>query len=152
MARAGAAAGLVQERALPLAGGQRAARACWPTSASTLPAETEIRVWDSTAEVRYLVVPMRPAGTDGWSEERLAALVTRDAMIGTGRAVNGAHDMGGTHGFGPVVAEADEPWFHAEWERRVFALVIALGAGGRVEHRRRRASPARTGRRPSTST
>jgi hypothetical protein len=45
--------------------------------------------------------------------------------------VNGAHDMGGAHGFGPVVPEADEPWFHAEWERRVFALVIALGAGGR---------------------
>ncbi len=50
----------------------------------TLPAETEIRVWDSTAEVRYLVVPMRPPRTDGWSEERLAALVTRDSMIGTG--------------------------------------------------------------------
>ena len=49
-----------------------------------LPEETEIRVWDSTAEVRYLVVPMRPAGTEGWSEERLAALVTRDSMIGTG--------------------------------------------------------------------
>jgi nitrile hydratase len=50
----------------------------------TLPAETEIRVWDSTAEVRYLVVPMRPSGTDGWDEERLAGIVTRDAMIGTG--------------------------------------------------------------------
>ena len=50
----------------------------------TLPAETEIRVWDSTAEVRYLVVPMRPAGTEDWDEERLAGLVTRDAMIGTG--------------------------------------------------------------------
>src|SRR3954451_5803131 len=50
----------------------------------TLPAETEIRVWDSTAEVRYLVVLMRPQGTDGWSEERLAELVTGDAMIGTG--------------------------------------------------------------------
>src|SRR5438876_1199225 len=49
-----------------------------------LPDETEIRVWDSTAEVRYLVVPMRPAGTEGFSEERLAALVTRDSMIGTG--------------------------------------------------------------------
>ena len=49
-----------------------------------LPDETEIRVWDSTAEVRYLVVPMRPAGTEGWSEEELAALVTRDSMIGTG--------------------------------------------------------------------
>jgi len=52
----------------------------------TLPAGTEIRVWDSTAETRYLVVPMRPAGTEGWSEEKLATLVTRDSMIGTGLA------------------------------------------------------------------
>ncbi len=44
--------------------------------------------------------------------------------------MNGAHDMGGTHGFGPVVAELDEPPFHAEWERRVFAMTIALGASG----------------------
>lgn len=50
----------------------------------SLPKETEIRVWDSTAEVRYLVLPMRPQGTDGWSEEQLADLVTRDSMIGTG--------------------------------------------------------------------
>ena len=48
-----------------------------------LPTDTAIRVWDSTAEVRYLVVPMRPAGTDGLGEEALAALVTRDSMIGT---------------------------------------------------------------------
>ena len=48
----------------------------------TLPVETEIRVWDSTAETRYLVVPMRPAGTESWSEEQLAKLVTRDSMIG----------------------------------------------------------------------
>ena len=44
---------------------------------------TQIRVWDSTAEVRYLVLPMRPAGTEGWTEEKLAGLVTRDSMIGT---------------------------------------------------------------------
>jgi nitrile hydratase len=49
-----------------------------------LPAETEIRVWDSTAETRYLVVPMRPDGTEGWSEAQLAKLVTRDCMIGAG--------------------------------------------------------------------
>jgi len=49
-----------------------------------LPATTTIRVWDSTAEVRYLVIPQRPAGTEGWSEEQLAELVTRDSMIGTG--------------------------------------------------------------------
>jgi nitrile hydratase len=45
---------------------------------------TRVRVWDSTAETRFLVVPMRPAGTEGWSEEQLAGLVTRDSMIGTG--------------------------------------------------------------------
>jgi len=50
----------------------------------TLPADTEIRVWDSTSEVRYLVLPMRPAGTEGWSEDKLAELVTRNSMIGTG--------------------------------------------------------------------
>lgn len=49
-----------------------------------LPAGTAIRVWDSTAEIRYLVIPMRPAGTDGWDEAQLAELVTRDSMIGTG--------------------------------------------------------------------
>ncbi len=52
----------------------------------TLPPSTEIRVWDSTAEVRYLVIPERPAETDDLSEEALAALVTRDSMIGTGLA------------------------------------------------------------------
>lgn len=50
----------------------------------TLPANAEIRVWDSTAETRFIVVPARPVGTEGWSEERLALLVTRDCMIGTG--------------------------------------------------------------------
>lgn len=50
----------------------------------TLPPGTAIRVWDSTAETRFLVLPMRPEGTDGWSEERLVMLVTRDSMIGTG--------------------------------------------------------------------
>ncbi len=50
----------------------------------TLPAETEIRVWDSTAEIRYMVLPMRPEGTEGWDEAALARLVTRDSMIGTG--------------------------------------------------------------------
>jgi len=49
-----------------------------------LPSETEIRVWDSTAETRFMVLPMRPAGTESWSEERLATLVTRDCMVGTG--------------------------------------------------------------------
>ncbi len=53
----------------------------------TLPEDTAIRVWDSTAEVRYLVIPERPDGTDGWSEDQLTALVTRDSMIGTGQAL-----------------------------------------------------------------
>jgi nitrile hydratase len=57
----------------------------------TLPEGRKIRVWDSTAELRYLVVPERPEATEGWSEEQLADLVSRDAMIGTGiAAVPGA--------------------------------------------------------------
>lgn len=52
----------------------------------TLPDSTKIRVWDSTAELRYIVIPERPAGTDGLSEDQLADLVTRDSMIGTGLA------------------------------------------------------------------
>ena len=51
-----------------------------------IPRQTRVRVHDSTADMRYLVLPMRPAGTRGWSEERLAALVTRDSMIGVALA------------------------------------------------------------------
>ena len=54
----------------------------------TLPEGKTIRVWDSTAEMRYLVIPERPAGTKGWREEQLAELVTRDSMIGTGLALS----------------------------------------------------------------
>jgi nitrile hydratase len=62
----------------------------------TLPPDTEIRVWDSTAETRYIVIPIRPAGTEAWSEEKLASLVTRDAMIGTALArVPAADGIGG---------------------------------------------------------
>ncbi len=50
-----------------------------------LPPEMEIRVWDTTADTRYMVLPVRPAGTDGWSEEKLARLVTKDSMIGVSR-------------------------------------------------------------------
>src|SRR2546426_229355 len=51
----------------------------------TLSEEIEVKVWDSTAEVRYLVLPERPAGTEGWTEERLAGIVTRDAMVGVAK-------------------------------------------------------------------
>lgn len=54
----------------------------------TLPESTRIEVHDSTAEMRYLVIPMRPEGTEGWSEEQLMKLVTRNSMIGTGFALN----------------------------------------------------------------
>ncbi len=50
-----------------------------------LPPDVALSVWDSSAEVRYMVLPERPAGTDGWSEDRLAALVTRDTMIGVAK-------------------------------------------------------------------
>ncbi|MEO0772095.1 MAG: nitrile hydratase subunit alpha [Pseudomonadota bacterium] len=51
----------------------------------TLPEDVGVRVWDSTAELRYLVVPQRPAGTEGWDEAQLAEIVTRNSMIGTDR-------------------------------------------------------------------
>ena len=51
-----------------------------------LPEDVKVRVWDSTSEMRYLVIPERPEGTEGWSAEALAELVTRDSMIGTARA------------------------------------------------------------------
>ena len=50
-----------------------------------LPAEIEIKVWDTSADTRYMVLPLRPAGTEGWSEEKLASIVTKDAMIGVAR-------------------------------------------------------------------
>ncbi|HEX3062518.1 MAG TPA: nitrile hydratase subunit alpha [Usitatibacter sp.] len=50
-----------------------------------LPADVEIRVWDTTADTRYMVLPERPAGTEGWSQERLASIVTRDSLIGVAR-------------------------------------------------------------------
>ena len=54
----------------------------------TLPEEVEVRVWDSTAEIRYLVLPQRPAGSEALDQTALAALVTRDSMIGTGLALD----------------------------------------------------------------
>jgi nitrile hydratase len=52
---------------------------------TTLPDDVEVRVWDSTAELRYLVLPERPPGTERMSEEQLAGLVTRDAMVGVAK-------------------------------------------------------------------
>ena len=101
------------------------------------------------AEVRYLVIPRRPAGTDGWSEEQLAELVTRDSMIGVGlprRPVlargggdtgamsdhDGGYvtnaDLGGTTGHGPIVPEQEGTVFHHGWE----------GQGARAHAGRRR--------------
>ena len=63
----------------------REPRALLAEMGTPLPDDVEIRVWDSSAEVRYLVLPERPAGTDDSTEEELAALVTRDSMIGVQR-------------------------------------------------------------------
>lgn len=62
-----------------------------------LPAHVQIKVWDSNSELRYLVLPMRPDGTEGWGEEELAALVTRDAMIGTNVVTLSAEQAGIHH-------------------------------------------------------
>jgi nitrile hydratase len=60
-----------------------------------LPEDVEVRVWDSTSETRYLVLPQRPAGTEGMTEEQLAALVTRDSMVGVARVASPAARAGG---------------------------------------------------------
>ena len=110
-----------------------------------LPEDVEVRVWDSTAELRYLVLPERPAGSEKLSEEELAALVTRDAMVGVakvtlpqtgGQRMNGVHDMGGMHGMGPIQYEKNEPVFHEPWEARAFALTPRGGRLAQMEHRR----------------
>ena len=103
-----------------------------------LPADTQIRVWDSTAETRFIVLPMRPAGTEGWSEDKLATLGHarlhdrhRPAEEpGGGCVMDGIHDMGGMHGFGKVEPEQNEPVFHAAWEGRCLALNRAMGVIG----------------------
>mgnify|MGYP000432626699 CR=1 FL=1 len=61
-----------------------------------LPPEVQIKVWDSNSELRYLVLPMRPSGTQGWSQEQLAGIVTRDAMIGT-NVVTSPTSFAGVH-------------------------------------------------------
>ena len=58
--------------ALPLPRGRPIRAACWRSSGLEIPEGSAVRVWDSTAEIRYLVIPMRPEGTDGWSEEQLS--------------------------------------------------------------------------------
>jgi nitrile hydratase subunit alpha len=63
----------------------------------SLPDDVQVRVWDSSAEIRYLVLPMRPHGTEGLNEEQLAALVTREAMIGTGLVRRPAAGDGAEH-------------------------------------------------------
>ena len=85
-----------------------------------LDGDVEVRVWDSTAELRYLVLPERPEGTESLSEEDLAALVTRDAMIGVAKVAaprRSPHEWRARHGWhagmGPVNAEQNEPVFHA---------------------------------------
>ena len=81
VAHPGAAAEVVQGRPLPDTCGARTPQTL-AEMGTDIPADVEIRVWDSSAEARYLVLPMRPDGTDDMSEEQLAGIVTRDSMIG----------------------------------------------------------------------
>jgi hypothetical protein len=75
------AAHLVQERKLPPPRGARAARGA-EEFGTVIPDDVSIRVHDSNADMRYVVVPMRPKGTAGWDEEQLASILTRDTLVG----------------------------------------------------------------------
>ena len=105
-----------------------------------LPDETEIRIWDSSADLRYIVLPRRPEGTDDLTEDELAALVTRESMIGTGLA----RQPGMTRAVDPAISPDGGP---AAPQRR--ARLRGPLAGARVRRRRGavRASRASTGRR-----
>jgi len=115
--------------------GEGSTRACSGISVLSCPRAQYPRL-GFDREIRYLVLPIAPLGTDGWSEKRLAELVTRDSMIGTAcrssrtRSPDGGRARYGG-GSGPSGAtRADEPMFHAEWERRAFALTLAMGMPG----------------------
>ncbi len=108
----------------------------------TLPKDTEIRIWDfdrrdsisrgADAPRRHRRLERREtrrtgdARFDDWH---------RPAEIAEGFKMNGGQDLGGTHGHGPVKPEMNEPVFHDEWERRAFALTLAMGMPGELEHR-----------------
>src|SRR5450631_3002919 len=137
VARARASACLVQIRTLPLA-----RRNGLPRRASRLRRRTSCRHGNSRVGLDGRDAVPRPshASIRHRGLERGATRFYRDAGLhdrhwpaavtrwdGT---MNGAHDMGGVHGFGPVVPEADEPTFHAEWEGRVFGLALTAGRAG----------------------
>ena len=108
----------------------------------TLPADTKIRVWDSTAELRYLVSAERPGrhrrpGRGSTCRPGHPRFDDRHrAARGRSRRMNGPHDLGGQMGFGPVAPEKDEPYFHAEWEKRALGLTHRGRRYGPLEHRR----------------
>ena len=104
--------------------------------------DVEVRVWDSSAEIRYLVIPQRPKGTAGMSEDALAAIVTRDSMVGVAKIAaprasaaapgGGAHEHG-AHALNKLIEAARldaDHVFSAPWEARAFAIALKLSEAG----------------------
>jgi nitrile hydratase alpha subunit/nitrile hydratase accessory protein len=93
--------------------------------------DMSVRVWDSTSELRYFVLPQRPPGTEEYTEEELVELVSRDAMIGVDRLDEAPAADGGTASTASAaetfgVSLDKEPTFHAPWQARAFAVSVAL--------------------------
>ena len=93
--------------------------------------DVDVRIWDSTSELRYFVLPQRPPGTENCTEEELIELVSRDAMIGVDRLDEAPAADGGVRSTGDAAAVfdvplAERPTFHAPWQARAFAVAIAL--------------------------
>ena len=124
------AADLVQVAGVPRRAPCASRAPCCASSASSSTPETEIRIWDSSSDLRYIVLPQRPDGTDELAEDELAALVTRESMIGTGLVQAPASMSGGVD---PAIAQMEnlprrngELVFEAPWQARAFGIAVAL--------------------------
>jgi nitrile hydratase beta subunit-like protein len=137
------AAGLVQVAALSLARSQRSTRCAQGLWADAPCRHRNLRVGFDRRDPLFggpdATCRHRGLGPGEVGRTRCPRLDDRrrPAKIAIGRAMNGAHDMGGMHGFGPVIPEPNEPVFHAEWEKRAFALTLATNISARWNNFRR---------------
>ena len=106
----------------------------------TLPDDVEVRVWDSSAEIRYLVIPERPEGTENLNESELAEIIERDSMIGVTKVSaamkeerKAKSEIAEMSGSAALPRKSGEMVFHDDWERKSFTLAVSLSEQGLFE-------------------